>query len=165
MILLIQDNIPYYGNAKIINNHSGLSLLCFSFIGIIITILHELGHYLSAVELQMPSKVKLNLRLFYLVVETDINSIWAVNRNKRYMCYLAGFYVENIILLITLFIKGFYCVGNLGNRICNAIILTIFFELCMAINDIFENRLLLYNIKLLKCVNASFFSNAVIEKY
>lgn len=74
----------------------------------------------------MPSKVKLNLRLFYLVVETDINSIWAVNRNKRYMCYLAGFYVENIILLITLFIKGFYCVGNLGNRICNAIILTIF---------------------------------------
>ena len=126
MILLIQDNIPYYGNAKIINNHSGLSLLCFSFIGIIITILHELGHYLSAVELQMPSKVKLNLRLFYLVVETDINSIWAVNRNKRYMCYLAGFYVENIILLITLFIKGFYCVGNLGNRICNAIILTIF---------------------------------------
>lgn len=105
---------------------SGLSLLCFTFIGIIITIFHEMGHYLSAVELQFPVKIKLSLRLFHLVVETDINSIWGVERNKRYICYLAGFYTENIILLFTFFIKNLDFIGNFGERICDAIILIVF---------------------------------------
>lgn len=126
MICFTKDNWPNYKSAEIIAEHSGLSLICFTIIGIIITIFHEIGHYLSAVELHIPTKVKLSLRLFYLVVETDINSIWAIERNKRYICYFAGFYTENLILLLTLLIKKFELFGKFGEQICDAIILTIF---------------------------------------
>lgn len=126
LMCLTKGNLPTYRSVEIIDGHSGLSLIFFTFIGVIITILHEFGHYLSAVELKIPVKIKLSLRLFYLVVETDINSIWGIERNKRYICYLAGFYTENIVLLLTLFIKNSRLIGHLGNRICDAIILTIF---------------------------------------
>lgn len=126
MMFYIKGNLPDYRSVEIIDEHSGLSLVCFTFIGIVVTVFHEIGHYLSAVELQIPVKIKLSLRLFYLVVETDINSIWGIERNKRYICYLAGFYIENIILLLTFFIKKLNAIGNLGCHICDAIILTVF---------------------------------------
>lgn len=126
MMCFIKDNLPNYKSAEVIDGHSGLSLIYFVIIGIIITIFHEIGHYLSAVELQIPTKIKLSLRLFYLVVETDINSIWGIERNKRYICYLAGFYTENLILFFTFLIKNLGLIGNHGERICDAIILTIF---------------------------------------
>lgn len=126
MMCFINNNLPNYKSAEVIIGNPGLSLICFTIIGIIITIFHEIGHYLSAVELQIPTKIKLNLRLFYLVVETDINSIWGIERNRRYICYLAGFYTENLILFLTLLVKNVGLVGNLGEKICDAIILNIF---------------------------------------
>ena len=121
-----KDNLPNYKNVEVIDGCSGLSLVCFTIIGIVITMLHEIGHYLAAVELRIPTKIKLSLRLFYLVVETDINSIWGIERNKRYTCYLAGFYTENLILMLTFIIKNFGVIGDFGEQICNVIILIVF---------------------------------------
>jgi hypothetical protein len=126
MMFFVKGNLPDYKNVEIIDGHSGLSLVLFTLISIVVTVFHEIGHYLSAVDLQIPVKIKLSLRLFYLVVETDINSIWGIDRNKRYICYLAGFYTENVILFVTILIKKLCFIGNLGNHICDAIILIVF---------------------------------------
>lgn len=126
MIFIDKSNLPNYKNAEIISGHSGWSLICFSLISIIITVFHESGHYLAAAELNIPVKIKLSLRLIFLVIETDINSIWGVTNKKRYICYLAGFYMENIILMISFLVKAFSFSNSLTINICNAIILTVF---------------------------------------
>lgn len=126
LIFSNNNNLPNYHSSEIIPSKPGLSLLLFFIISWCITCLHETGHFLAAVNQKIPVKIKLSLRLFFLVVESDINGVWAIKKNNRYICYLAGIYIENLILCIVLITKKFLYFNFMYIQISNAIILIIF---------------------------------------
>lgn len=125
LMFIFKGNRPVYDNISIFQNKPGLSVLIFFVISWSITLLHESGHYLSAVELNIPVKLRLNLRMVFLVVESDINGVWSVERKRRYMCYMAGIYIESLILLFALIFK-FIANNIFFINILDAIILIIF---------------------------------------
>lgn len=126
IFIIYKYNIfPKTNNALFIENKPGLSFFIYFIVSWAITCFHEFGHYLSAVKLGIPVKIKLSLRIVFLVVESDINSIWAIPQNKRTICYMAGFLNECLLLFVVLIINLF--VNNaIFSRLTNMILLIIF---------------------------------------
>lgn len=122
--LAFNDELPIYDDAILFKQFTGISILIFFIISWSITIIHEVGHYVSSIFLDIPTSFKLKLRYFMLVVEGDINGVWAVEQNKRYICYLGGICFESVLLVITVISK---CMigNNFIVQICNMIILII----------------------------------------
>ena len=99
-----------------------INMLIFFLISCGITFIHELGHFLSVVRLNINVKFSLNLRLIWLVIEADINGLWSVEREKRYFSYLAGICFETIIMFISIIIK-LNSINAMWNRITSMVIL------------------------------------------
>ena len=116
---------PKVKSALFIENKPGLSFLIYFIVAWVITCFHEFGHYLSAVKLGIPVKIKLSLRIVFLVVESDINSIWAIPQKKRNICYLAGFLNECLLLFVILIINLFVN-STMFFRLTDMILLIIF---------------------------------------
>jgi len=113
---------PIVKSIVIIEGRPGLSLMLFFVISWFVTLWHELGHYLAAVNLGVYPKLRLSLRFCFLVAETDINGIWALPMQERDICYLAGILFESVL--------GCACIYVLANNmilanICEVIILVI----------------------------------------
>lgn len=124
LIIFNRNLIPKYEDAFFIENRIGINMIVYFVITCIITVLHELGHFLSIVRLNIKSKFSLSLRLMMLVVQADINGLWSVEKKKRYFSYFAGICVENIIMLIAIFIK-LSCTNKLCTDIASTVILII----------------------------------------
>jgi len=104
----------------------GISFLCYTLASWGIILFHELGHYFAAVSIDIPVRFTLNLRYLFLVVEADINGVWAVPKAKRYIVYLAGMCSDSVILFIALLGKFYFAVGNpLLLSVCNMVALVI----------------------------------------
>jgi hypothetical protein len=52
--------------------------------------LHEFYHSLAGRRLGLPSRFSVGRRLYYLVAETQLNSLYSVPRRQRYLPFLAG---------------------------------------------------------------------------
>ncbi|VYU68040.1 hypothetical protein [Clostridium tertium] len=76
--------IPRYQDAFFIEDKIGINMIIFFLISWSLTFIHELGHFLSIIRLNINVKFNLSLRLVWLVVEADINGLWSVSREKRY---------------------------------------------------------------------------------
>lgn len=90
---------------NIIQGKPGCSLLIFLVISWFITLFHELGHYLSGVKLGINVNLKLSMRFCYLVAESNINGIWAVDKKQRDICYLGGIFFESILATVCILIQ------------------------------------------------------------
>ncbi|WP_316568622.1 PqqD family peptide modification chaperone [Neobacillus sp. YIM B06451] len=71
----------------------------------ILTIVHEFGHFLAASKEGISSLIRLNLRMIWLVAETDMSGLWAKPRSKRYIPFLAGMMWDVVIILICLAVQ------------------------------------------------------------
>ena len=132
LIILVNVFVIYkYGmfpkakSALFIENKPGLSFLIYFMVAWAITCFHELGHYLSAVKLGIPVKIKLSLRIVFLVVESDINGIWSVSQKERNICYIAGFLNECLLLFVVLIINLFVK-SAIFSRLTDMILLIVF---------------------------------------
>ncbi|MEM2121323.1 MAG: hypothetical protein QXU20_01530, partial [Candidatus Woesearchaeota archaeon] len=84
-------------------------LIVLSFIlGWLLVFIHEISHFLAARSLNIPASFGITNRLYFLVAITDVTNIYSVERKKRYRVYLAGIFVELLIIssiIITLFLS------------------------------------------------------------
>lgn len=51
---------------------------------------HELAHFAAAAFLGIRARFSLGNRLFFGVAQTDLTELWLVDRNRRYLAYVAG---------------------------------------------------------------------------
>lgn len=51
---------------------------------------HEGFHVLAGQRLGLPSRLRLSRRMYFPVIETELNGLLSVRRNKRYLPFLAG---------------------------------------------------------------------------
>ncbi|WP_315372570.1 PqqD family protein [Paenibacillus xylanexedens] len=100
--------LPSYQDYFIFNESVGLSLLILFLISWSLTILHESAHYFAAVSLGVPVNFKISIRWFWMVIEANMNSLWSIERKKRYLPFLAGMAWDSVILLLALVFQYIY---------------------------------------------------------
>lgn len=83
----------------------GFSALVILFTITTVTIIHEFAHVLAANRLGVKTKVQLNLRMIFLVAETDMSGLWSRAKNERYTPYLAGMAWDSVMILACLLIQ------------------------------------------------------------
>ncbi len=66
----------------------------------VLVLLHELMHFFAAKSHNLPAEIGVSNRLFYLVVSTDITSMYALKRENRFRIILAGVFTDIIVLSI-----------------------------------------------------------------
>jgi putative peptide zinc metalloprotease protein len=71
----------------------------------LLVLFHEFGHVLSMRAHDLPTKVEVGHRLFFVVLETDMSSVWKLAPKERNVLYLAGLCFDNVILFIALILQ------------------------------------------------------------
>ena len=101
LLVFFPDLLPAY-NESMVSAYTGVNLLLFFIISWVLTVFHEFGHYLASIRMGIPVRFQLNLRLIWLVVEADMTGLWSVEKNKRFVPYLAGIMFDTCVLFILL---------------------------------------------------------------
>jgi putative peptide zinc metalloprotease protein len=83
----------------------GISTLNIVVVAWILTFVHELGHLLAASKENIATTIRLNLRMLWLVAETDMTGLWAKPKKNRYVPFLAGMMWDVVIILSCLIIQ------------------------------------------------------------
>lgn len=79
-----------------------LNVILWMFLTFFLVLIHEFGHVLSMRAHDLPTKVEVGHRLFFVVLETDMSSVWKLAPKERNVLYLAGLCFDNVILVIAL---------------------------------------------------------------
>jgi hypothetical protein len=61
-------------------------------------LLHEGFHALAGRRLGLPSKLSIGRRLYYLVAETRLDSLFSVPRRRRYLPFMAGMLADTVLI-------------------------------------------------------------------
>ncbi|MFD5825254.1 hypothetical protein [Lentzea sp. NPDC060358] len=89
-------------------------------------LLHESFHVLAGRRLGLPSRLSVGRRLYFLVVQTELDGLLSVPRRRRYLPFLAGMLADVLLfslLTVTAALTGPNLVGRLGLAVAYLIVL------------------------------------------
>lgn len=126
--------------------------MAFSFLFVLI---HEFGHVLAIRAHNLPTKMEIGHRMFFVVLLTDMSSIWRLPTKDRNILFLAGLYFDSILLFLALITQLFF--PNSSNFIIGLvhlatfdIVLRMIFQCCIYMKTdlyyVFENVSGCYNL-------------------
>ncbi|WP_320064889.1 PqqD family peptide modification chaperone [Micromonospora sp. RTGN7] len=75
-----------------------LSLLITNVVVIALTIVHEVWHALAGAAVGVPSRLRIERRGIFPVLETDLSGLWALPPERRYGPFLAGMAIDCVLL-------------------------------------------------------------------
>ncbi|MEH7356042.1 hypothetical protein V7150_21150 [Neobacillus drentensis] len=67
-----------------------------------LVLIHEFGHILAIRAYNLPTNLEIGHRLFFVVFETDMSSIWKLAPKDRNVLFLAGLCFDTVTLFISL---------------------------------------------------------------
>ncbi|WP_232698192.1 hypothetical protein [Brevibacillus daliensis] len=102
--LVRTDLFPTFQDAFVLSS-IGLNTLLIFVVSWFLLLIHEIGHLLAAARLGISARLRLSLRLYWLVVETDMTGMWSQPKQQRYVPYLAGMLWDSVLLLGALFVQ------------------------------------------------------------
>ncbi|MEV6010625.1 hypothetical protein AB0M29_27875 [Streptomyces sp. NPDC051976] len=79
-------------------DHLSLIPITLTVVQIPCILLHEGFHALSGRRLGLPSTLTISRRLYYLVAETRLDSLFSVERRRRYLPFLAGILADAVLV-------------------------------------------------------------------
>lgn len=91
---------PNYQDTFVLSS-IGLSLLLFFFVSWFLVFVHEGAHYLAVSATGKKMNFQLSIRWFWVVIEANMNTLWSIPREKRYIPFLAGFFIDILIINIS----------------------------------------------------------------
>lgn len=84
-----------------------INLMTAFVLSILLLIFHECGHILAVRAHGLPAKARFGHRLFFIVMETEMNDVWRLNKRDRNVAFLAGMCVDQTLLFISLIVSYF----------------------------------------------------------
>lgn len=120
-----------------------------------LVLIHEFGHVLAMRVHDLPTKVEVGHRLFFVVLETDMSSGWKLAPKERNVLYLAGLCFDNVILFTALIFQLMFPSGSsisigIMNLAVFDIVLRIIYQCCIYVKTdlyyVFENVSGCYNL-------------------
>lgn len=121
----------------------------------ILVLIHELGHVLAMRAHNLPTKVEVSHRLFFVVLETDMSSVWKLAPKDRNILFLSGLGFDTVLLFIALISQLMFpnitgITHGLMNLAIFDIVLRIIFQFCFYMKTdlyyVFENLSGCYNL-------------------
>jgi putative peptide zinc metalloprotease protein len=111
IILFIKKPVllPHYKDLFIFD-YMTLNIPAWLFITFCLVLIHEFGHILAMRAYNLPTRLEVGHRLFLIVLETDMSSVWKLPSKERNVLYFAGICFDTVILSIALIAK--LIVGN-----------------------------------------------------
>jgi hypothetical protein len=128
VVAMIKDPTlrPSYQNL-FFTDHPSLIPVVLTLVGIGFVLVHEWCHMLAGRRLGLPSKLTIGRRFYYLVAETQLDSLLSVSRRQRYLPFLAGMLSDAVILAaLTLLTVGLRDAGVVSwvPKLCLALAFT-----------------------------------------
>jgi len=131
------------------------NILLYAGISIVLIFIHECGHILAIRSFNLPTRLQIGNRLFFVVFETDLTQGWKLSSKDRNLLFLAGLYFDSFILFIALILKmsnasshGF--INGIISLIIFDIVIRIIYQCCIYMKTdlyyVFENSTGNYNL-------------------
>ncbi|WHY01630.1 hypothetical protein [Neobacillus sp. DY30] len=126
--------------------------MSFSFLFVLI---HEFGHVLAIRAHNLPTKMEIGHRMFFVVLLTDMSAIWKLPPKDRNILFLGGLYFDSVLLFIALIVQLFFSNGpflivGLMQLATFDIVLRMIFQCCIYMKTdlyfLFENVSGCYNL-------------------
>jgi putative peptide zinc metalloprotease protein len=95
------DLFPHYKDLFIFK-FMFLNIPAWMMISFCLVLIHELGHVLAMRAYNLPTRLGVGHRLFLVVFETDMSSVWKLPSKDRNVLYLAGLCFDTTILFLAL---------------------------------------------------------------
>ena len=90
IILVVNPQfLPTFSDFMFVDSYTAVLLTTFA-VGWLFVFKHEFYHLAAAKSLGLDAQFRISHRLYFVVAETDITSVWTVPREKRYRVYFAG---------------------------------------------------------------------------
>ncbi|MEV7971098.1 hypothetical protein AB0O34_34665 [Sphaerisporangium sp. NPDC088356] len=96
-VLLRPKVVPRW-DSLLWSEHGTLVLLGEIVVVTVLVSLHELAHLCTARAAGVPGRIRLDTRLQFLAVQTDVSGIWLAGRRARLTVYLSGMAVDATLL-------------------------------------------------------------------
>jgi putative peptide zinc metalloprotease protein len=110
MFILEPSLFPHYKDLFIFHllafNIPGWLILSF-----ILVMIHEFGHILAVRSFNLPTKLGIGHRLFLVVLETDMSSVWKLPSKDRNVLFLAGLCFDTTMLFFVLLAQLIFADG------------------------------------------------------
>lgn len=111
------------------------NIFVFLSLSFILVVVHEIGHVLAIRAEDLPTKIELGHRLFFIVLETDMSRVWSLQPEKRNRLYLAGMYFDVVVLFLALlvqilFVNHFLVVG-IAKMVVISTFIRIIYQFCV----------------------------------
>ncbi|MFX3623589.1 MAG: hypothetical protein ACE3JP_05980, partial [Ectobacillus sp.] len=103
ILLLVwnKDLFPHYKDIFVFDVMA-LNVLMWMALTFILVLIHEFGHVLAIRAHDLPARLEVGHRLFFVVFETDMTAAWKLPASKRNMLYLAGPSFDMLMLFLAL---------------------------------------------------------------
>jgi len=105
------------------------NVVAWLLITFVLVLLHEFGHVLAVRSENLPARIEVGHRLFFVVLETDMSQVWSLPAEKRNKLYLAGMYFDIAILFGALTAQFFTMEHALLTGLLKLIVLNTFIRL------------------------------------
>jgi hypothetical protein len=102
---------PHYKDIFIFNVMA-LNIPAWMFITAALVLIHEFGHVLAMRSKNLPTKLEIGHRLFIVVIETDMSTVWKLPSKERNVLYLAGICFDTVILFLALISQLIFANGS-----------------------------------------------------
>ncbi|MEH7246603.1 hypothetical protein V7114_07365 [Neobacillus niacini] len=118
-------------------------------------LIHEFGHVLAIRAQNLPTKLEIGHRMFFVVLLTDMSAIWKLPAKDRNILFLAGLYFDSVLLFLALIAQLLFPnSSNFTNGLMSLatfdIVLRMIFQCCIYMKTdlyyVFENVTGCYNL-------------------
>jgi putative peptide zinc metalloprotease protein len=145
---------PHYKDLFIFD-YMMLNIPAWILLTFILVLIHEFGHILAMRAQNLPTKIEVGHRLFLVVLETDMSSVWKLPSKNRNVLFLAGLCFDTLILSLALIFQLIFANGSeVFLSILSVVVLDTFirmvYQLCIYMKTdlyyVFENISGCYNL-------------------
>lgn len=110
LLLLIINITLFIINPSLFPHHKDIFVFDIMVLNVILwmtftfflVLIHELGHILAMRAYNLPTKLEIGHRLFFVVLETDMSLVWKLPTKDRNVLFLAGLCFDIVFLFIAL---------------------------------------------------------------
>ena len=103
--------LPRFSDFMFTDSYTAVLLTTFV-VGWILVFKHEFYHLAAAKSFGLDAQFRISHRLYFVVAETDITSVWTLPRNKRYRVYFAGIISDLVTISIFIIISWIFKENN-----------------------------------------------------
>jgi putative peptide zinc metalloprotease protein len=155
LLFIIQPSLFPHHKDIFVFDVMALNVLLWMSFTFLLVLIHEFGHVLAMRAHNLPTKVEVGHRMFFVVLETDMSAVWKLAPRERNVLFLAGLCFDMVILFTALILQLIFPNGldvaiGLMNLAVFDIVLRIIYQCCLYMkNDlyyIFENVSGCYNL-------------------